>query len=262
MMCSDFHVHTTFSDGKHTPEEMILSAIEKGMTAIGFSDHSYTPFDESYCIAKEKQTQYYHEVRSLRETYKGRIAVFCGIEQDFYSEAPTLPYDYSIGSVHYLKLGEEYVPVDENADILMKAAKTYFDGDMYALAEEYFKTVAQVIEKTNADIIGHFDLITKFNEGFVLFDETAPRYRKAASEALQCLLQSGRPFEINTGAMSRGYRTTPYPAKEWIDIILKSSGKLILSSDSHAKETLCYQFEMLKYPCEDFLTRFSEASQD
>ena len=58
MMLSDFHVHTTFSDGKHTPEEMILSAVEKGMTAIGFSDHSYTAFDESYCIAKEKQTQY------------------------------------------------------------------------------------------------------------------------------------------------------------------------------------------------------------
>ena len=252
MMCSDFHVHTTFSDGKHTPEQMILSAIEKDMTAIGFSDHSYTAFDESYCIAKEKQTQYYNEVRSLRETYKGRIAVFCGIEQDFYSEAPTLPYDYSIGSVHYLKLGEEFVAVDETADILIQAAKKYFDGDMYALAEEYFKTVAKVIEKTNADIIGHFDLITKFNEGFALFDETNPRYKKAAEDALNRLLQSGRPFEINTGAMSRGYRTSPYPVKEWIDIILTNGGKLILSSDSHAKETLCYRFEMLKYPCEDF----------
>ena len=185
MMCSDFHVHTTFSDGKHTPEQMILSAIEKGMTAIGFSDHSYTAFDECYCMKKEKQTQYYYEVRSLRETYKERIAVFCGIEQDFYSEAPTERYDYSIGSVHYLKLGEEYVPVDETANILIEAAKKYFDGDMYALAEQYFKTVSQVIEKTNADIIGHFDLITKFNEGYVLFDETAPRYRKAVSEALQ-----------------------------------------------------------------------------
>ena len=253
MMLSDFHVHTTFSDGKHTPEEMILSAVEKGMTAIGFSDHSYTAFDESYCIAKEKQTQYYKEVRSLRETYKERIRVFCGIEQDFYSEPQAEPYDYSIGSVHYLKLGEEYVPVDENADILIQAVQKYFNGDMYALVEEYYKTVSQVIEKTNADIIGHFDLITKFNEGFILFDETAPRYRKAAGAAIERLLQSGRPFEINTGAMSRGYKTTPYPAKEWIDIIIKSGGKLILSSDSHAKETLCYRFETLKYPCEDFL---------
>ena len=252
MMCSDFHVHTMFSDGKHTPEEMILSAINKGMTALGFSDHSYTAFDESYCMAKEKQTQYCNEVRSLRETYKERIAIFCGIEQDFYSEAPTEHYDYSIGSVHYLKLGNEYVPVDENADILIQAAKTYFDGDMYALTEEYFKTVSQVIEKTNADIIGHFDLITKFNEGFILFDEMSPRYRKAAEAALNCLLQSGRPFEINTGAMSRGYRTTPYPAKEWIDMIIRSGGKLILSSDSHAKDTLCYRFETLNYPCEDF----------
>ena len=252
MMCSDFHVHTTFSDGKHTPEEMVLSAIQKGMTAIGFSDHSYTAFDESYCMKKEKQTQYCNEVRSLRETYKERIAIFCGIEQDFYSEAPTEHYDYSIGSVHYLKLGDEYISVDESADILIQAAKTYFDGDLYALVEEYFKTVSKVIEKTNADIIGHFDLITKFNEGYVLFDETAPRYRKAAESALHCLLQSGRPFEINTGAISRGYRTTPYPAKEWIDMIIKSGGKLIFSSDSHAKETLCYRFETLNYPCSNF----------
>ena len=48
----DYHVHTTFSDGKNTPEEIVLAAREKGLKEIGFSDHSYTFFDERYCLKK------------------------------------------------------------------------------------------------------------------------------------------------------------------------------------------------------------------
>ena len=38
----DLHVHTTFSDGKNTPEEMILAALDKGLETIGvFRSQSY-----------------------------------------------------------------------------------------------------------------------------------------------------------------------------------------------------------------------------
>ena len=43
----NLHNHSTFSDGRHTPEEIVLAAIEKNMLGIGFSDHSYTDFDPS-----------------------------------------------------------------------------------------------------------------------------------------------------------------------------------------------------------------------
>ena len=43
----DLHTHSTYSDGKASPEEVILSAIGKGLSEIGLSDHSYTFFDES-----------------------------------------------------------------------------------------------------------------------------------------------------------------------------------------------------------------------
>ena len=33
----DLHMHTTFCDGKNTPEEIVLYAIDKGFSAIGFS---------------------------------------------------------------------------------------------------------------------------------------------------------------------------------------------------------------------------------
>ena len=34
--------------------EMVLAAIENGMHALGFSTHSYTSRDLTYCIKKEK----------------------------------------------------------------------------------------------------------------------------------------------------------------------------------------------------------------
>ena len=51
MIRTDLHVHTTYCDGKNTPEEVVLSAIEKGVERLGFSGHAYTSFDESYCMS-------------------------------------------------------------------------------------------------------------------------------------------------------------------------------------------------------------------
>ena len=39
----DLHTHTTYCDGQHTTEEMVLAAINKGMKRIGFSGHSPRP---------------------------------------------------------------------------------------------------------------------------------------------------------------------------------------------------------------------------
>ena len=63
MIFSDYHVHTAYCDGKSTPEEIVTSAIKKGMTHIGFSGHSYTFFDESYCMSKEATKEYISSVR-------------------------------------------------------------------------------------------------------------------------------------------------------------------------------------------------------
>lgn len=238
----DLHVHTTFSDGRNTPEEMVLAAIAKGMTAIGFSDHSHTAFDTAYCIPKEKIPAYRQTIAALKEKYAGQIEILCGIEQDFYSEEPADGYDYVIGSVHYVKVGEDYIPVDESPEILLDAVNLHFGGDFYALAEAYFGTVAQVAEKLRPQIIGHFDLITKFNEGGILFDESDPRYIAAWQATADRLLTAEIPFEINTGAISRGYRTAPYPAAPIREYLAARGAKFLLSSDSHRADTLCFGF--------------------
>lgn len=237
-MKQDLHTHTCFSDGQNTPEEMVKAAIEKGMDVIGISDHSYTWFDESYCLPKKMICTYRKAVAALRALYAGQIEVRCGIEQDYYCEESTQGYDYVIGSVHYIRLGEEFIPVDETPDILQAAADRYFDGDIYCIVEEYFRTVADVVRRTGCSIIGHFDVITVFQEKMPFLDLNHPRYRAAWQAAADELLKTGVPFEINSGAINRGYRTVPYPSPEIQAYIRARGGTFLNSSDSHATKTL------------------------
>ena len=243
MILRDLHVHTNYCDGINTPEEMILSAIEKNMECIGFSAHSYTFFDESYCIKKEEIEDYILEINALKEKYKEKICILCGIEQDYYSDMPTDKYDYVIGSVHYLKIGNAYLSIDETKENFVEIAEKYFSNDYYAFAEKYFSTVAEMAEKLHPDIIGHFDLISKFNKDYTLFDETDKRYILSRNTAADRILKLGIPFEINVGGISRGYKLMPYPDIPTILYLAERGGKFIFSGDSHSKDTLCLEFE-------------------
>ncbi len=241
MIREDFHTHTTFCDGKNTPREMVEWALAHGMERIGLCHHSYTPFDPYYCIAPARCEEFIRTVRALKAEYRGRIEVYCGIESDILSDAPIKGYDYEIGSVHYLQNGEELVPVDGKEEVLVRAVRTYYGGDFFALCEHYYREVARWAER-KPTFIGHIDLVTKLNEGARLFDWEHPRYLAAAYAAIDALLPLGVPFEINTGAISRGYRTTPYPHPKLLSYILEHGGTVILSGDAHAAQSLCCEF--------------------
>ncbi|MBR5931717.1 MAG: histidinol-phosphatase [Lachnospiraceae bacterium] len=245
----DLHVHTIYSDGENLPEEIVLMAIKKGMSEIGISDHSYTWFDESYCIRKDKIEEYKTEIARLREKYKDQIRVLCGVEQDYYSDEPTDDYDYVIGSVHYLMVDGAIAFVDESPELFRQAIDVYFGGDVYAFAEKYYETVADVVNKTGCDIIGHFDLFSKFNEDVrtgkknIFFDPSHPRYVAAWKKAVDALIPTGKLFEINTGGMASGRKTDPYPSEEIQNDIRLNGGAFIYSSDAHRAENLCFRFE-------------------
>lgn len=236
----DLHMHTVFSDGENTPEEMILEAIRLGLDTVGISDHSHL---DPCGMTTEATAAYHAELDRLKAKYAGQIRVLCGLERDFISDDFS-EYDYVIGSVHLLTMPDgHHVSVDWTAEKQREGVEKYFGGDWYAFAEAYYATEARVAEVTKCDIIGHFDLITKFIEQSPAFDVKHPRYVKAWQDAADALLKTGKPFEINTGAMSRGYRTEPYPAREIRDYIRSRGGKLILSSDSHRKDTIAYRFQ-------------------
>lgn len=240
---SDFHVHSTLSDGADESEEIIRWAIRKGMPRLGFSEHSYAPCYAEFSLSEEAQKNYISYISALKEKYKGQIELYCGIEQEYYSFTSVEGFDYVIGSLHHLALGGEYYPVDGEPEYLIEAAEKYFGGDRLSVAEEYFRAEATVAERTRCDIIGHFDLVSKMNERCSLFDTRSERYRKAWQSAADRLLASGKPFEINTGAISRGYTSVPYPSPEICRYLAERGAKFILSGDSHRKENLCFGFE-------------------
>ena len=236
----DLHMHTIWSDGTNTAEEMVQEAIRKGLETVGISDHSS---GDPCGMTLEQSADYRAEIARLKEKYAGQIRVLCGLERDYFTD-DFADYDYTIGSVHWLAMPDgHHLPVDYMAEKLREGADKYFGGDFYALAEAYYAMMAKVVEVTKCDIIGHFDLITKFIEQDPAFDTNHPRYVKAWQQAADELLKTGKPFEVNTGAISRGYRTTPYPAKEIRDYIREHGGKLIMSSDAHAKENIAFRFD-------------------
>ena len=240
MIKTNFHTHTTFCDGKNTAEEMIISAIEKGFTHLGFSAHSYTAYDESCGLPLCDMPKYKAEIMRLKEKYKDKIKIYYGIEYDYYSDIDTSEFEYVIASVHGIEKNGKIYIVDESRESLENNVIDAWDGDYYAFAEDYFETVS----KQNGDIIGHFDLLTKFNENDVMFSTKNERYLNAAKKALEILVKKDVIFEINTGAIQRGYRTKPYPSEDILKMIKDMGGKITINSDCHNAEGIDCAFDL------------------
>ena len=155
----DLHTHTTFCDGKNTPEEMVEEAVRRGMETIGLCVHTHTPFDERYCASPEGIREFLAETGRLKDEYKGQIRVLAGAEQDLYSDTDVSGFDYVIASVHYIRLGREYYAVDESEEILKELAAK-LDHDLIRLSELYFEAVDESVRTIRPNIIGHLDLVT------------------------------------------------------------------------------------------------------
>ena len=241
-MLSNLHTHTTFCDGKSSVDEIVQAAIEKGFASIGFSGHGYTDFDHSYCM---KDTDgYIAAVNAAKTRFQGKIEIYIGVEEDaFYPLPNRRDFDYVIGSSHYFKIGDTYYPVDSNPSCFATCIDL-FGGDYLALAESYYRAFCDYLLRHKPTIIGHFDLITKFDEldgsPEMLKD---PAYQAIAKHYLLEVMKTDSFFEVNTGAISRGYRTAPYPSNELLHVLKKNGGKLILTSDSHRANTLDHSFE-------------------
>ena len=238
----NLHQHCTFCDGKDTPEEVVLEAIAKGFGAIGFSSHCYMPIVE-YSMTAESTKDYCKEINRLKGVYGDRIDVFLGLEYDPCCPIKPEGYDYVIGSVHGLYLNGADYEFDGIPAHYQKMIDAHFAGDGLAFAKEYYRQLAQLPDKADIDIIGHFDLITRYQEMQPMFDWNDKAYRNAAIEAAEALAGRVPLFELNTGAVARGNRTTPYPQ----DFIVKELHRLgfgvVISSDCHKKQLMDFWFE-------------------
>lgn len=236
------HTHTHFCDGKDAPEVIVKRALELGFVSLGFSGHCPSKVDPA-AMSPEKLEQYVHEIKRLQQFYDGQLEILLGIERDMLGDPLPDLFEYSIESVHTIKAGERLCYIDWSLEKAEASIAEAFGGDVYAYAEAYYAACAKQYEKSNAKIAGHIDLLTKFNESTPLIDETNPRYRKAVFEAVDTGLTRGLVFEVNTGAISRGYRTTPYPAPFILKYLLEKKAPVVVTSDCHDANNLACHYE-------------------
>ena len=243
-LCS-VHTHTAFCDGKNTMEEMAEAAYKAGVRYYGVSGHSHTPApqDKGFVLPYD-MTDYRKKAMELRGQYLGKMEVLLGLEWDICSDVVRDGFDYWIGSVHYLQPeNDRYYPVDLSEDVFAACCEESFGGNIKAVVQMYFKQVSRMAD-LNPPVLGHMDLITKFNEGKRFFDENAEWYKEIALQALHTVSPSKTVLEINTGAMARGYRKTPYPAlfllEEWHDM----GGRIIVTADAHSAEGIIYGYRI------------------
>ena len=220
---------------------MAKAAYSKGFTVLGFSGH----MDPNVHMDWE---EYCAQIRSLQTGYAGKMDILLGVELDQVWLQDTVPgAEYLIGSTHFIPLPDgELGCVDHERGEAVCVCQSYFGGDWYRMTAAYYEAEAQVWEKTHCDIIGHFDLVTRFNHEYPSFDETDPRYLRPAMDALDVLARTGAVFEINCGAYNRGRRRDFYPARPLLKRLRELNAPVCLCSDAHTPDLLAGGFEEAK----------------
>ena len=247
-MLQNLHTHTNLCDGKNSPREMVQKAIELGFDSLGFSAHAPSLF---YCgeTVEKNHGLYIAEIRRLKEEYKGKINIYLGIELDRYSYnmVDLANYEYTIASVHHAAIDGYDVAFDKSPEASRKAICEVFGNDNMRFAKAYFDTLLELPRYIKGDILGHFDVLTKFKEKAPdIVDDENPEYRKMALETLHALRGSYEFFEVNTGAMGRGHRHDPYPASFILKEMKSLNCKLLITSDCHDANYLDCGFGMAR----------------
>lgn len=235
----DFHCHTDFSDGDLSPEDLILCAIEKGLTQIGISDHyrclpKGTP--DILVINKMIFPLYFLSLRDLKEKYKDRISVKISAEWDYFRENSKETYedlitycpDFVIGSVHEI-FGEKPVNYFHSKQIYSLNRE-----DLNKIIFRFLEENINLAKSGKINLLAHYDLFLKFAD-FQYSD-----FYGYFTELAKALEQTGTALEINTRNGRRGLLDND-PNHFMVKECIKRQIPIVLSSDCHQNE-LCNLF--------------------
>jgi len=244
---ADYHMHTPLCQHAAGPMEAYIErAIELGLREVGFSDHNPLPNGWGANVRmKESELDYYvRRVTELQFEYRGRIDVKLGLEMDFVEgleeylakQVAAYPWDYVIGSIHYL-----------DPECRIGSWTKHYPGDSEAQYARYFELMRRLAAGGLCDIIAHFDVVKRC--GRHPTGQTAGEITRTLEE----IARTGLCLEINTS----GYRhpelpaPQPYPDFPIIKQALALGIPLTVNSDSHSPEQVGLKFPEMA----DFLKR-------
>lgn len=235
---ADYHVHTRWcGHGTGEIREFIERAIEIGLGEIGISEHLPipVPLEEKMNLSESEMEEFAKELLRLRDEYRSQIVVKFGGECDYIPGQEGLiqgvlkkyPFDYVIGSVHFL---------NEWAFDHPKFTEPYRRVDLLEIWTWYFQTACDAAETGFFDIIGHPDVIKKF--GFrpgQAFDHLHREFAQTLARAKIC-------FEVNTAGLDKPVKEM-YPSPELLAELRRCEVPVTLGSDAHQPLELCRYFE-------------------
>lgn len=252
MQLFNLHTHSYFSDGKSTPEEVVLEAINQGMKVLGFSDHSPVPFENSFAIKNDEVQNYISTIKSLKEKYQDQIDIYCsmemdfipGIVKDFKKTKEELSLDYMIGSVHLVgnDINKLWFIDGSKVETYDEGLFNYYNGDIKKGVKTFFHQYNEMIETEEFDIVGHFDKIKMHNRDRY-FTENEKWYRDLLMETLTLIKEKSLIVEVNTRGIYKKRSKDFYPSTWILPIMCEMNIPVVISSDSHKAEelTLCFK---------------------
>ena len=228
----DYHMHSILSDGHDTYEDMINSAISKGLDEIGFTDHVCLK-PVTWAIRTEDIPVMTEQIQDLKLKYKDQIQIRYGIELDYFPGVENelqeiierIPVDYVIGSVHFIG--------DWNFDTDQSLYGKWTNDKLY---EKYFRIVQQAANSGLFDVIGHIDIIKKFriypeSNQDMLFEET-----------IKIIKASNLVVELNTGGLDRPCAEFT-PGLKLLELCYANHVPVTLSSDAHRAGQIARHYE-------------------
>ena len=239
-MRADVHMHCGFSnDSESRPEDMVESAIAKGLSVICFTDH----YDKDNLDWGDEAIfdveSYFQKMIELQEEYRDQIDIRIGAEigmqpylaeyyQNFMAQHP---FDFVIGSVHSVL----------EHDVALDFFQKHSDLEGYKI---YFEEMLQDVQKIQSyDVLGHLDYIVRYsNQGSKGFDLNT--YMDIIEEILKQVIAHGKGIEMNMSGLKYGLGA-PHPQPEIIKRYRELGGEIItVGADGHIPEHIAYDYHL------------------
>ena len=174
----------------------------------------------------------------MREQYADRIALFVGFETErlppgewasrMRAVRASASFDYMVGSVHDI----DGLVVDSTREETQAIAGRL--GGIEPMQLRYFSALTDLVETLKPEVVGHIDLIRKFDPPGTQF---SPRVFKAIERTLDAVKAFGCVLDVNCGAWRRGLGPV-YPLPAILKRARAMGIRVTLGDDSHGVESV------------------------